>query len=231
MSFGENGYKFGEQNPFKPFQGLGSKLGGLMDAHRDVKNIEENAKSMASGAALQTHLNLEAGMIDREHMVHVFGEQLKPHMKEGSQIKFQSGNHNIEGTFAGGEPADAEGEGKPDGEANGGATPANGGAAPAKTPRKRGPAKPKAPLVFQHTDTKGNVTGTSTQVFPPAVNVQNGNNANPQGTTPTKGKNASAVKANSTAKPAAKPAAKSAELTPAQKRAATIAAKKKAAQK
>lgn len=180
MSFGESKYPFGDQNPIKPLAGLGEALGKVMDAHRDRKNSQIEAEGKAAGAALQTHLNLEAGMIDREHMVHVFGEQLKPHMKPGSQVSFQSGNHSIGGTWAGGdEPAN--------GAADGESKPADGEAKPTTPKKPAAPRKPRGPQVRTIFDEKkGKVTGYSVaghhDTFPTPVNVQTSGTGKPKAT-------------------------------------------------
>lgn len=178
MSFGESKYPFGDQNPLKPLSGLGEALGKVMDAHRDRKNSQIEAEGKAAGAALQTHLNLEAGMIDREHMVHVFGTQLKPHLKEGTNVTFNSGNHGISGTWAGGDaPAD--------GESNGEAKPTT----PKKPAAARKPRGPQIRTIFD--DKKGKVTGYSVaghhDTFPTPVNVQPSAGGKKPAATPTTG--------------------------------------------
>jgi hypothetical protein len=209
MSFGESKYPFGDQNPTKPLAGLGAALGKVMDAHRDRKNTQIEAEGKAAGAALQTHLNLEAGMIDREHMVHVFGEQLKPHLKPGTTVSYQSGNHSIGGTWAGGDEA-------ANGEADGEAKPADGEAKP-KTPAKpRTPRGPRAPKVTTHFTADGKkVTGRSveghTDTFPTPVNVQPSAGSKKPAATTTKPAGGTRKPAGSTTggtrkPPAAKPA-------------------------
>ena len=98
-SFGKSNYKYGENNLLND---VGKIIGGAVDTYTKgrKKMLDHHSKNEQNAlqAAMDTHLAIQARMIDREHFVASTGD-LSKMFKGGKAFTFGSGEHNVSGTL------------------------------------------------------------------------------------------------------------------------------------